>query len=571
MRDGSAFDGAAARMIASRRAMTRRRPAILARRLVGALVVGAAAASATPGPEEPVDLAMVTRIRDEGFNNSKVMDTLSQLTDVIGPRLTGSPQLREANEWTRRQLESWGLQGARLEKWGPFGRGWTFERASVHMVSPSAVPLIALPKAWTPGTDGPMRGAVARIALDSEADLERAKGQLAGKVLLLDAPRELSGPAKPLFNRYSEAELRQLAEFGSGDDGRRPRRPRDREAALRRARFERVRREFLAAEKVLATVEASAREGALVRVAGGGSRHPGENPGVTALVMAAEHYNRLARLLDRGTPVELEIDVRARFLDDDAMAANTVAEIPGGDRRAEVVMLGAHLDSWHGGTGATDNAAGAAVVMEAARILRALEVRPRRTIRVALWTGEEQGLLGARAYVREHFASRPEPTDPAERSLPSYLRRNTGPLTLQPDHARLSAYFNIDNGTGRIRGVYTQQNAAAVPIFEAWLRPFADLGATTVSNRSTGSTDHVPFDAVGLPGFQFIQDDADYSTRTHHTNLDLYDRVQREDLVQAATILASFAYHAAMRDERFPRKAPPRESPPEPEHAGTGH
>jgi hypothetical protein len=437
------------------------------------------------------------------------------------------------------------------------------------MVSPAVVPLIALPKAWTPGTDGPRRGAVVRFKLDSDADLQRAKGRLAGQVLLLDDARELKDPDKPLFTRYADVELRQLAEFGPGDDGRRPRRPRDREAALRRARFQRVLREFLAAEKVLATVEPSARDGALVRVAGGGSRQPDENPGVTALVMAAEHYNRLVRLVERGTPVELEVEVRARFLDDDLMAANTVAEIPGTDRRGEVVMLGAHLDSWHGGTGATDNAAGAAVVMEAARILSALEVRPRRTIRVALWSGEEQGLLGARAYVREHFASRPEPSDPEERTLPSYLRRVTGPLTLRPGHARLSAYFNVDNGTGRIRGIYTQQNPAAVPIFEAWLRPFADLGATTVSNRNTGSTDHVPFDAVGLPGFQFIQDDADYSTRTHHTNLDVYDRAQRDDLVQAATVLASFVYHAATRDERFPRKPLPRESPPEPAPAET--
>jgi hypothetical protein len=534
-----------------------------------ALALGSAAAPAVPGAEEPVDLAVVTRIRDEGYNNSKVMDTLAHLTDVIGPRLTGSPQLREANEWTRRQLESWGLQDARLESWGPFGRGWTFERASVHMVTPTSAPLIALPLAWTPGTNGPARGAVVKWKLESEADLERARGALAGKVVLLDDARELKGPDKAFFNRYSDAELRQLAEFGGGDDGRRPRRPRDREGALRRARFQKARREFLAAEKALATVEASAREGSLVRVAGGGSRHLGEEPGVTGLVMAAEHYNRLVRLVERGTPVDLEIDVRARFLDGDLMAANTLAEIPGADKRGEVVMLGAHLDSWHGGTGATDNAAGAAVVMEAARILSALGIKPRRTIRVALWTGEEQGLLGARAYVREHFGARPEPTDPAERSLPSYLRRSTGPLSLRPDHARLSAYFNVDNGSGRVRGVYTQQNAAAVPIFEAWLRPFADLGATTVSNRNTGSTDHVPFDAVGLPAFQFIQDDADYSTRTHHTNLDVYDRAQRDDLVQASTVLASFAYHAAMREERFPRKALPRETPPEPTETDT--
>jgi carboxypeptidase Q len=534
------------------------------RRLALGLVLCATAALAMPGAEEPVDLAMVTRIRDEGLNRSKVMDTLGYLTDVIGPRVTGSPAARAANEWTRRQLESWGLQGAHLERWGPFGRGWTFERASVHMVRPATLPLIALPKAWTPGTDGPVRGEVVKWKAESEADLEKAKGKLAGKVVLLDDAREIKDPDQPLFSRYSDAELSRLAQYGQGDDNRRPGRPRDRESALRRARFEKALREFLAAEKVLATVEPSAREGTVVRVQGGGSREPGESAGVTALVMAAEQYNRLVRLVDRGTPVELEVDVRARFLDDDPMADNTVAEIPGSDRRGEVVMLGAHLDSWHAGTGATDNAAGCAVVMEALRILQALEVRPRRTIRIALWTGEEQGLLGARAYVREHFGSRPEPTDPIERGLPSSLRRPTGPLTLRPDHARLSAYFNLDNGTGRIRGIYTQQNVAAVPIFEAWLRPFADLGATTVSNRTTGSTDHVPFDAVGLPGFQFIQDEADYTTRTHHTNLDVYDRAQREDLMQASVVMASFVYHAAMREDRFPRKPLPRDPSPPP-------
>ena len=521
------------------------------------------AASGATSVEEPVDLAMVTRIRDEGLNHSKVMDTVAHLADVIGPRLTGSPQVREANEWTRRQLEAWGLQGARLERWGPFGRGWTFERATVHMLSPAHAPLVALPRAWTPGTDGPVRGEAVRVRLESDADLQRARGTLAGKILLLDDARETRDPERPLFRRYSEAELEQLAEYGRGDDSRRAR-PRNREAELRRIRFGRRVRDFLAAEKVLATVEASEREGALVRVTGGGTREVGEATGPTALVMAAEHYNRLVRLAERGTPVQLEIDVRARFLDDDPMAANTIAEIPGGDLRSELVMLGAHLDSWHAGTGATDNAAGVGVVMEAARILRALGVRPRRTIRVALWTGEEQGLLGARAYVREHFGGRPDPDDPDERRLPSSLRRPSGPLTLTPGHARLSGYFNVDNGTGRIRGIYTQQNPAAAPIFAAWLRPFADLGATTVSNRSTGATDHVPFDAAGLPAFQFIQDEADYSTRTHHTNLDVLDRVQREDLMQASVVLASFVYHASMREERLPRKPLPREAPPDP-------
>jgi Zn-dependent M28 family amino/carboxypeptidase len=280
---------------------------------------------------------------------------------------------------------------------------------------------------------------------------------------------------------------------------------------------------------------------------------------VTALVLSAEHYNRISRLLDRKLDVEMEVDVKASFHDEDLNSYNVIAEIPGTDKKGELVMLGAHLDSWHAGTGATDNAAGSAVVMEAIRILKALDVKPKRTIRVGLWTGEEQGLLGSRAYVAEHFASRPEPNDPEERELPAFMRRSGGPISLKPEHERFSVYFNLDNGTGKIRGIYTQQNAGAAPIFEAWLAPFRDLGATTVTNRNTGGTDHQSFDAVGLPGFQFIQDQADYQTRTHHTNLDVYDRLQREDMMQASVIMAAFAYHAAMRDGRFPRKAMPRD------------
>ena len=314
---------------------------------------------------------------------------------------------------------------------------------------------------------------------------------------------------------------------------------------------------------MLATVEVSERDGGIVRVGGGGSREPGEDPGVTGLVMAAEHYNRVARLLERKTEVELEIDVEARFHDEDRMAYNTIAEIPGTDRKAEIVLVGAHLDSWHAGTGATDNASGSAVVMEAVRILKALDLKPRRTIRIGLWAGEEQGLLGSRAYVTEHLASRPEPK-PEEADVPSFVRRETGPLTLKPDHARFAAYFNLDNGTGRIRGIYAQQNAAAKPIFDAWLEPFHDLGAKTVTLRNTGGTDHLPFDAVGLPGFQFIQDPGDYFTRTHHTHMDVYDRIQREDLMQASVVMAAFAYNAAMRDELFPRKPLPKDAQPAP-------
>jgi carboxypeptidase Q len=398
------------------------------------------------------------------------------------------------------------------------------------------------------------------VKIEKEADVDAWKGKLAGRVLLVSDPREIKDMEKPPFDRYTAAELGDLAVYGP-DPRRREGPPMDRDSVLRRLRLQKRLRAFFKEEGALATLEASTRERGIVQVQGAGSREPGEDPGVPALVVAAEQYNRLARLVESEKDVEVELDVRARFHDDDRMGQNTVAEIPGTDRRGEVVMVGGHLDSWHAGTGATDNAAGVAVAMEAVRILQALGVKPRRTIRIGLWTGEEQGLLGSRAYVADHFASRPEPTG-EEREVPSWLRKSQGPLTLKPEHARLSAYFNIDNGTGRIRGVYTQQNVAAVPIFEAWLRPLADLGATTVTNRDTSGTDHQSFDRVGLPGFQFIQDDTEYSTVTHHTNLDVYDRLQKDDLMQASVVVASFAYHAAMRDALLPRKSMPKDPPP---------
>jgi carboxypeptidase Q len=535
----------------------------MTRRLAVALLLGGGLAMAAV-PDEPVDWVMATRIREEGFGNSQVMETLAQLTDVLGPRLTGSPNLRRANEWTRDQLASWGLAGSHLESWGPFGRGWSFEDAHLRVLTPVPAPLVAYPKAWTPGTAGPVRGPAMKAKLESEADFEKVKGKVAGAVLLLEDARELKAPDRPLFTRYSEQELEELAQFQFGGARRPPaapgQPPLDREGFLRRQRFQRALRAFLKEEKVLATLEPSSVDGGVVRVSGGGPRQANEDPGVTALVVAAEHYNRLVRLLGRGQAVELELDVKARFHDEDPNAYNTVAEIPGFDKKGEVVMLGAHLDSWHAGTGATDNAAGCAVAMEAVRILKALGVQPRRTIRIALWTGEEQGLLGSRAYVKQHFGSRPDPP-PEERELPSYLRREAGPVAVLPEHAKLSAYFNLDNGTGKIRGVYTQGNVAAAPVFEAWFRPFADLGVRTLTNRNTGGTDHLSFDAVGLPGFQFIQDAADYATRSHHTHMDVYDRIQREDMMQASVIMASFVYHAAMRDAMFARKPMPRDSP----------
>jgi carboxypeptidase Q len=520
------------------------------------LVLALLAITALPlWAEEPVDLAMMTRIRDEGLHHSQVMETLFQLTDVIGPRLTGSPQVKQANEWTRDQLTRWGLVNAHLEGY-PFGRGWSYSSCQVRLTSPRTAVLLAYPKAWSPGTSGVLRGALMRAKIESEKDLDQFHGKVAGKILLLDDLREFKQPDEPDFQRYSREELEKLSEFDIDT------RDRDfRKAGIARWRLRKAINEFLVKEKALATVEASGRVNGIVRVSSGGSWTPGESVGVPAVVMAAEHYNELVRLLDHDQPVELEMDIAARFLDDDPQAYDTVAEIPGTDKRDELVMAGAHLDSWHAGTGATDNAAGSAVVMEAARILKALGVKPRRTIRVALWTGEEQGFYGSLAYVRQHFASRPENRDPAQLELPERYREELWPLQLKPEHAKLAAYFNIDNGTGKVRGIYAEENTAVRPIFQAWLAPFADLGATTVTMRTTGGTDHVPFDRLGLPGFQFIQDEMDYESRTHHTDLDTYDHLQRPDLEQASVLMAAFLYDAAMRPEPLPRKPLPREPP----------
>jgi len=505
---------------------------------------------------EAVDLDMITRIRAEGFERSQVMDTLFQLTDVIGPRLTGSAQGREASEWTRQQFAKWGLANAHLEPY-PFGRGWSYTHASLRLVAPREAQLFAIPEAWTPGTQGPIRGPVVRAKIESEKDLAQYKGKLGGKILLLGEPREIKESTESDVKRYDEAKLQEVAQY----ELPRPR-PDFRTRGLQRRKLRKALAEFLNAEKALATISTSPRSNGILGVAGRGSWEPGsEAPGVPGLVVQSETFDSLVRLVDDGRPVEVEIDVVARFDPEGAQSSDTLAEIPGGDKAAEVVMAGAHLDSWHGGTGTTDNAAGSAVVMEAVRILKAVGAKPRRTIRAALWTGEEQGLLGSYYYVQQHFASRPEPTDPVQKELPVSLRQETWPLTVKPEHGKLAAYFNLDNGSGKIRGIYAENNASVRPIFEAWLAPLHDLGADTVTLRATGGTDHQSFDRVGLPGFQFIQDELDYDTRTHHTNLDVYDRARPDDLKQAAVVLATFLYDAAMRPEPLPRKPLPVEPP----------
>jgi len=505
--------------------------------------------------QEPVDLDMVSRIRQEAFHRSQVMATFSHLTENIGPRLTNSPQMAQANAWTREKFNDWGLANVHDEAFDDFGRGWEFSDASVEMLSPRTLPLHALPKAWTPGTSGPVEGELMAVTIKTRADLEKYKGKLAGKILLLNEAREYKRGVEADSHRHDEAGLAELQAFAVPKDADKDRAKRIK-TYTERQELARATNKFFVAEGVLATLSISGWDNGIIRVGGGGSRKAGESVGVPELAMAAEHYNQLARAVERKQAVKLRVNVKARFTDEaNQPGYNTVAEIPGsGSKAGEIVMLGAHMDSWHTGTGAADNAAGVAVMMEAMRILKAVGAKPKRTIRVALWSGEEQGLIGSQAYVAKHFAAYPEPTDPAQKALPASLRESTGALQKKRDYDRFSAYFNMDNGSGRFRGIYAQENLAVMPIFKAWLEPFHDVGATTVVTRNTGSTDHVSFDRVGLPGFQFIQDRLDYFSNVHHSNLDTWDHAEPEDLKQAAAIVASFVYHAAMREEKLPRK-----------------
>lgn len=515
--------------------------------LVSFLLLFLFQATAFAGSDDP-DLTVVTEIRNEGFHHSQVMDILSGLSDGIGERLTGSPNLKKANEWTRDKLTEFGLVNAHLEPWGPFGRGWSNQFTSVRMIAPDTTMLYALPKAWTPGTNGAVKADVVLLKVDSKDDLEQYRGKLAGKIVLLDLPK-LSFAREIETGRYDAKQLGDIVDYNTTNhyEGYRA-------AIIKSRALTREVTRFLADEKVLATIEASRGDNGLLFVQGTDAYKKDVPLGPPALVMAAEHYGRLERLLERKVPVQLELDIRNKFYDDDPMQYDTIAEIPGTDKKDEVVMLGGHLDSWHTGTGATDNGAGVAVAMEAVRILEAIGVKPRRTIRIGLWTGEEEGLLGSQAYVAAHFGAREKlPVTPATAQMPEFMRPK-GKLVTKPEQEKISAYFNLDNGTGRIRGIYTQENAAVKPIFEKWFEPFSDLSATTVTMRNTTGTDHLSFDEVDIPGFQFIQDPMDYETVTHHSNMDVYERASKDDLMEAAVIMASFVYDAAMRDQMLPRK-----------------
>ncbi|HKF03894.1 MAG TPA: M20/M25/M40 family metallo-hydrolase [Candidatus Sulfotelmatobacter sp.] len=513
--------------------------------------------------QEKVDLEAITRIRYEGFHNSKVMDLASGLMDSIGERLTGSPNMKRANEWTRDKLTELGLSNAHLESWGPFGRGWANQYVNVRMTAPDITPLIAYAKAWTPGTNGVVSGKCIRANIEDKKDFEKYRGKLAGMIVIFGPNAEVKPITELPYERLNDEALTKIGEYQI--PGERP--PFRMAEIMRRRQFMKDLNQFFADEKVLAVVDHSrgTSGGGTVFVQSGGSYKPGETTTVPQLTMASEHWNRIARLLDQKKEVSLELNVANTFYDDDSMQYDTIAEIPGTDKKDEVVMLGAHLDSWHAGTGATDNGAGSVVMMEAVRILKALDIKPRRTIRIGLWSGEEEGLLGSQGYVEKHFGSRPPMDDPNMKGMPTLLRREAGPVTVKPEQAKVAAYFNVDNGTGRIRGVYLQENAAVAPIFEAWMKPFKDLGMTTLTMRNTGGTDHLSFDAVGIPGFQFIQDPIEYETRTHHSNMDVYDRLQAEDLKQISVIVASFVYDAAMRDQMLPRKPIEGPLPKEPE------
>jgi carboxypeptidase Q len=524
-------------------------------------------------PNDPIE-----RIKDEGMNRSQVMQTLSYLTDVIGPRLTASPNMKRANEWTAAQMTKWGLQNAHLEPWGPFGRGWSLKRFSAQVLEPQAIPLIAYPKAWSPGTNGTVTSEVVYLNAKNDAELEAFKGKVKGAIVLTATAREVKAHFEPLSTRLNEKDLLTLADAPEPRPGgqRRFQMTPEQRAALQ---FNLKKYQFLQDEGAAVLIDPSRiGDGGTIFVQSatvpqplpaegspfgrGISPYDKSAPKMTPqLVLAVEHYNRLIRMIEAGEKVKMAVDLAVEFQDADLMGYNTVAEIPGTDLKDEIVMLGGHMDSWHAGTGATDNGAGCAVGMEAVRIIQALGLKPRRTIRIALWSGEEQGLLGSRAYVAEHFGKFETPAT-ASASGNGAGNGTTAPapvpvLVKKPDYEKLSVYFNLDNGTGKVRGVYLQGNEGVRGLFREWLAPFRDYGATTLSISNTGGTDHLAFDAIGLPGFQFIQDEIEYDTRTHHSNQDVFDRIQADDMKQAATIMAAFVYNAATMNDKLTRKPVP--------------
>ncbi len=525
----------------------------------------------------------VEKIKDEGMNRSQVMETLSYLTDVIGPRLTNSPNMKRANEWTRDKLKGWGLENSHLEAWGPFGRGWSLKSFSAEVIAPQSIPLIAFPKAWSNGTGGPVTADIVYVEAKDEKELEKYKGTLKGKVVLSAPVREVKAHFEAPAERMTEKQLLNLANAQDPAKARQggpqammnnPQMAEFIKSAVfdvKKARF------FLDEGAAVVLSPSRSGDGGTIFLEDAGvprevkGNSPMEqmmnlfmsrtnpwdkenHPNLPQVTIATEHSNRLIRMIKAGEKLQARINIDVQFHTDDLMAYNTIAEIPGTSKKDEIVMVGAHMDSWHSGTGATDNGAGCAVAMEAVRILKALNLPLARTVRIGLWSGEEQGLFGSRAYVKEHFGARGDDGSPMAEMAAMMGGGPAAKINSKPDYEKFSVYFNLDNGTGKIRGVYLQGNEAVRPIFRDWLMPFGEMGATTLTISNTGGTDHLSFDAIGLPGFQFIQDEIEYDSRTHHSNMDVFDRIQADDMKQASVIMAAFLYQAANRDEKIPRK-----------------
>lgn len=523
---------------------------------------------------EKIDTAALARIKDEGMNRSQVMEIMSYLTDIYGPRLAWSPDYKEAATWVASKLKEWGLQNVEFENCGPVGKGWTLKKFSALAIEPKAFPLIAYPKAWSPGVKGAVRGQAVYLQARTEADLEQYKGKLKGVFVLVSdivpARAHFTGEA----NRLPDSTLLKLSNASPFDPrgGRRPQNMFDSTAIqrfLQNAQFAAKKAEFCQKEGAVMLLDGARGDYGTIFVAQAsvpsapkslqdmfGPRQAAYSADAPAILpqvsVASEHYNRMIRMIQKGQKVKLEMSLEVEFTKPDS-GFNVVAEIPGTDLKDEIVMVGGHFDSWHAGTGATDDGSGSGATLEAVRILKAAGLQPRRTIRVGLWHAEEAGLLGSATYVAKHFGERKS----GDRLAMMMGMGGGGTLTTTPDHAKLSVYFNHDNGGGRLRGVYLQGNEATRPIFRVWLNAFGDPTAQTLSNSNTGGTDHLSFDAVGLPGFQFIQDPMDYDTRTHHSNMDVYERLQEDDMKQAATMMAFFLYNASTRDEKFPRKPVP--------------
>ncbi|MCU1382189.1 MAG: hypothetical protein JWL71_886, partial [Acidobacteria bacterium] len=459
------------------------------RRAVLVMALAASAAAFVAAQSEKLDYAMLGRIRDEGLNRSQVMDHVSWLSDVYGPRLTGSPGIQQASEWTMKTLREWGLTNVHQERWS-FGKGWSLVRFTAHLVEPQIQPLIGFPQEWSSGTKGLVTADVVRVQIGNESDFEKYRGKLAGKIVLAQPARKVRMLEGPVILRMTDKDLAEAettpvpAAAGGGRGNQAAFRQKVSEFYVREgvvAIFDRGGDSDMAAGGSDLSWEQQHPDGGTIFPSGSSARDDKAGKSVPVIALAVEHYNRMVRVLDKNVPVKVELNVETKFYDESTPNGfNTIAEIPGTDLASEIVLLGAHFDSHPYATGATDNATGSGAMMEAMRILKAAGARPRRTIRIALWGGEEQGLLGSRAYVRDHIA-------------------DVETMTLKPEHARLAAYFNSDNGTGKVRGIWLQSNLAARPIFEAWMAPLHDLGVTTIGPRSVVSTDHVSFDNAGVP------------------------------------------------------------------------